>query len=191
MYLVYLLFNNQTIKIMEDQKLSSKQVMLNYGLVLGVVSILLSVGIYAMGMIYEQDWKVALFSFIIMAVITFMALKKFKEGNNNLLSLGEALKIGLGIALIGGIIGVIYNQIFINFIEPDFMVNMMKVGEQQMLEQNPNMTDEQLDMAKEMQAKFSTPAIAAAFGLIGSLFFGFIISLIEGLILKRTEEDNE
>lgn len=176
---------------MENQKSSSKQIMLNYGLVLGVVSILMSVGIYAMGLIYEQDWKVALLSFVIMAVITFMALKNFKEGNNNLLDLGEALKIGLGIALIGGIIGVIYNQIFINFIEPDFMENMMKVGEQKMLEDNPNMSDEQLEMAKGMQEKFSTPAIAAAFGIIGSLFFGFIISLIEGLILKRTEEDNE
>ena len=73
--------------------------MLNYGLVLGVVSILMSVGMYAMGLIYEQDWKVALLSFVIMAVITFMALKNFREGNNNLLGLGEALKIGLGIEI--------------------------------------------------------------------------------------------
>jgi len=173
---------------MENQKSSSKQIMLNHGMILGLVSVLMSVVIYAMGLIYEQDWKVALLSFIIMAVITFMGLKKFKEGNNNLLSLGQALKIGLGIALIGGIIGVLYNQIFINFIEPDFMENMMKVGEQKMLEQNPNMTDEQLEVAKGMQEKMSSPLIGAAFGIIGSLFFGFIISLIEGLILKRTED---
>ena len=174
---------------MENQKSSSKQVMLNYGLILGVVSILLSVAIYAMGKIYDQDWKVMVISFIIMAVIIFMGLKNFKEGNNNLLSLGQALKIGLGIALIGGVVSVLYNQVFINFIEPDFMENMMKVGEQKMLEQNPNITDEQLEMAKEMQQKFSSPLIGAAAGIVGSLFFGFIISLIEGLILKRTEEE--
>ncbi|SFS29793.1 DUF4199 domain-containing protein [Lutibacter maritimus] len=173
---------------MENQKSSSKQVMLNYGLILGVVSIVLSVGIYAMGKIYDQGIGVMLISFAIMAVVIFMALKNFKAGNNNLLSLGEALKIGLGIALIGAIISVIYNQIFINFIEPDFMENMMKVGEQKMLEQYPNMTDEQLEGARQMQEKFSSPLIGAAMGIIGSLFFGFIISLIEGLILKRTEE---
>ena len=173
---------------MENQKSSSKQVMLNYGLILGVVSIVLSVGIYAMGKIYDQGMGVMLISFAIMAVVIFMALKNFKAGNNNLLSLGEALKIGLGIALIGAIISVIYNQIFINFIEPDFMENMMKVGEQKMLEQYPNMTDEQLEGARQMQEKFSSPLIGAAMGVIGSLFFGFIISLIEGLILKRTEE---
>lgn len=174
---------------MENQKSSSKQIILNYGFILGVVSVLLSVAIYAMGKIYEQDWKVALLSFVILAVITYLALKNYKEGNNNLLSLGEALKIGLGIALIGGIISVIYQQIFMNFIEPDFMENMMKIGQEQMLEQNPNITDEQIEVAIGMQEKLSSPAISAAFGIIGSLFFGFIISLIEGLILKRTEED--
>ena len=156
---------------MENQKSSSKQVMLNHGLILGLVSVLMSVVIYAMGLIYEQDWKVALLSFIIMAVVIFIGLKKFKEGNNDLLSLGQAIKIGLGIALVGGIIGVAYNQIFINFIEPDFMENMMKVGEQKMLEQNPNMTDEQLEMAKGMQEKMSSPLLGAAMGIVGSLFF--------------------
>lgn len=173
---------------MENQKSTPKQVMLNYGLMLGVISVILSVGIYAMGKIYDQGWEIMLISFIIMAVITFMGLKKFKEGNSNLLSLGQALKIGLGIALVGAIISVAYNQIFINFIEPDFMENMLKVGEQKMLEQNPNMTDEQLEMAKGMQEKMSSPLMGAAMGIIGSLFFGFIISLIEGLILKRSEE---
>jgi len=175
---------------MENQKSTSTSIMLNYGLILGMVSVLLSVAIYAMGKIYDQGWEVALLSFVIMAVIIFMGLKNFKEGNNNLLSLGNALKIGLGIALIGGLISVIYNQIFINFIEPDFMENMMKVGEAKMLEQNPNMTDEQLEMAKGMQEKMSGPVIGAAMGIVASLFFGFIISLIEGLILKRVEEED-
>ena len=144
-----------------------------------------------MGKIYDQGWEIMLVSFVIMAVITFMGLKKFKESNNNLLGLGQALKIGLGIALVGAVISVIYNQIFINFIEPDFMENMMKVGEQKMLEQNPNMTDEQLEMAKGMQEKMSSPLIGAAMGIVWTLFLGFIISLIEGLILKRTEEEAE
>lgn len=175
---------------MENQPLSAKQVILNNGIILGVASVLLSVSIYALGNVYEQDWKVAIVSFAIMAVVIFLGLKSFKAGNENLLSLSQALKIGLGISLIGGIVMVVYNQIFINFIEPDFMENMLRVGEQKMLEQNPNMTDEQLEMAKGIQQKMSSPAIAAAMGIVGSLFFGFIISLIEGLILKRTENDN-
>jgi hypothetical protein len=37
----------------------------------------------------------------------------------------------------------------------------------------------------EMNAKFSSPWIVAAFAIIGNLFFGFIIALIAGLIMKN------
>ena len=61
---------------MENQKsTSSKQVMLNYGLILGVVSVILSVAIYAMGKIYDQGFGVMFASFIIMAAVIFMGLK--------------------------------------------------------------------------------------------------------------------
>ncbi len=174
---------------MENQKSSSKQIMLNHGLQLGVVSVLLSVSIYAMGKIYDQGIWVMLISFTIMAVIIFLGLQKFRNSNNGLLSLGEALKIGLGISLVGAIVSIIYTQIFLNFIEPDFMVNMMKVAEQKMLESNPNLTDDQIETALSIQKTFSKPIIGIAMAIIGSLFFGFIISLIEGLILKKTDED--
>ena len=174
---------------MENQNPTSKQIMLNHGLLLGVISVLLSVSIYAMGKIYDQGVWVMLVSFAIMAVIIYLGLQKFKISNNCLLSLGDALKIGLGISLIGAIVSIIYNQIFINFIEPDFMVNILKVAEQKMLDTNPNMTDDQIETALSIQKTFSKPIIGIAMGIVGSLFFGFIISLIEGLILKRTEED--
>jgi hypothetical protein len=41
----------------------------------------------------------------------------------------------------------------------------------------------------EMQNKFITPKMMAAFGLIGGVFIGFIISLITGLILKRNRPE--
>ncbi len=42
---------------MENQKSSSsKQIMLNYGLILGVVSVLIAVANYAFGNIYEPHW---------------------------------------------------------------------------------------------------------------------------------------
>ena len=55
-------------------------------------------------------------------MIAFMVLgiKKVKESNEGLLSLGEGLKTGMGIALISGIVGIIYFLLFVNFIDPDF-----------------------------------------------------------------------
>jgi hypothetical protein len=40
-----------------------------------------------------------------------------------------------------------------------------------------------------MVEKFSSPAVTTAFVLIVSLFFGFIISLISGAILNKSDEE--
>ena len=74
---------------------------------------------------------------------------------------------------------------FNNFIEPDYMDKVMVVQREAALERFPDLSDEQLDGQMEMVKKFSSPIMTSAFALIGSLFFGFVISLIEGLILKN------
>ncbi len=170
---------------MENQSQPTKKIIINYGVILAAISILLNVTMYALGKHYDQDWKMGLFGFIIMAVVIFMGIKKAKEFNGNILSLGQALKVGMGIALVAALIGVVYTLIFMNFIEPDFMDNMMEIQRQNMLENYPNLTDEQIEMQLEMGKKFANPWVSSAFQLIGSLFFGFIISLVSGLILKK------
>jgi hypothetical protein len=173
---------------MENQT-TSKQLMINYGLLLGLISVLINVVLFAMGKIYEPHWSVGVLAFVITAVVLVMGIKKYKEINGGFLKLGEAIKIGLGIALISGIIAVIYNLIFTNFIEPQYYINMAEVQQQKMLETYPNMSDEQLDAAMEMTKKMSGPGMAAAMAIIGSLFIGFIISLIAGLIMKKSDEE--
>lgn len=169
---------------METEKGSVKKIALQYGLILGLVSVLLSVVVYVMGQTYDQPWWQSVLSFLIMLGCIVYALKAFKNDNGGFLSLGEALKVGLAVALIAGIIGMIFNLIFINIIEPDFAANILEKAQENMVEQNPNMTEEQMEMAISMTEKFTSPAIMSAFAIIGSLFFGFIISLIAGLIMK-------
>jgi ABC-type antimicrobial peptide transport system permease subunit len=38
----------------------------------------------------------------------------------------------------------------------------------------------------EMGKSFATPMMQAVFGLVGSLIFGFILSLVPALILKKS-----
>ena len=174
---------------MENQEIAPKQIMLNYGLLLGFASILISVALYAMGKTYEPHWSVSVISTAITVVIVILSIKKIKEINGGFLSLSEALKTGLGIALISGLIYAAYNLIFTNFIEPEFFNRMLEVQQQKMIESYPNFTDEQLESSMEMAKKMSGPFISSAFIIVGSLFFGFIISLIGGLIMKKSDEE--
>lgn len=170
---------------MENQTNSTKQIMLNYGLYSGIAAILISVVNYAIGNVYDPHWWVMAAGSIISIALIVLGIKKVKELNGGYLSLGEAIKTGLGIALIGGLISVIYTFIFTSFIEPDFYKNMAEVSNQKLLEKYPNFSDEQLESAQAMASKISNPTMTAAFGLMGSLFFGFIVSLISGAIMKK------
>ena len=183
------MFIQKTKQKMDNQKSSSTQVMLNYGLILGVVSVLTAVANFAFGNVYKPHWSISVVSAVLSIVVIVLGLKAIKQNNGGFLSLGESLKNGLGIALISGIIYVIYFYLFVNFIEPEYFSNLAKVQEATMIEMYPNFTDEQLESAMEMSKKMSGFGMISAIALIMSLFFGFIISLIGGLILKRTEED--
>jgi len=173
---------------MENQQKPTNKIALNYGLYLGIASILISVIIFALGKHYEQDWKNGVLSFIVMATIIVLGIKKYKEFNGGFMTLGQGLKTGIGIALIGGAISILYTLIFMNFIEPDFMEKSMELGRQKMLD-NPNLSEEQIEQAVEMQKKFSGPGMIAAFGLIWTLFIGFVISLISGAIMQKKENE--
>jgi len=174
---------------METQTASVKKIALNYGLLLALATIVLSVIIYALGMAMDQPWWQSVLNFVFMAAIIWMGLKAFKMGSGGFMSLGEAIKVGLAISVIAGIIGSIFTYLFVTVIEPDYVVMVLEKTQENMIQQNPDMTQEQMDMAMGMTEKFMSPWIMVAMGIIASLFFGFIVSLIEGLVLKNSRPE--
>lgn len=174
---------------MDTQKASLKKIALNYGLLLGLASIALSVITYVMGVHLERPWWTSVLGILIMVVFIVYGLKAFKQDNGGFLSLGEAIKVGLAISVIAGILGALYNVLFVTVIEPDFVTQMLEVTREQMIEQNPSMTEEQLEMGLSMSEKFMSPGIMSAMAIIFTLFLGFIVSLIAGLIMKQNRPE--
>ncbi|SEK41820.1 Protein of unknown function [Maribacter orientalis] len=159
----------------------------NYGIILGLLTVVFAIMLYIAGLQYEQSIALFAVNLSIMIGVIMFGIYKFREANGNILTISEAIKVGIGISLIGAIIGIVYQMIFINLIEPDFMANMMEAQKMEMITQNPNMSQEEIDKAVSMMEKFSGPFLSAAIGLIGGLFLGLIISFIGGLILKKEE----
>ena len=172
---------------MEENQPKTGKFSRNYGIILGVLSIVFAFMLYVAGLQYEQSISLFIVNLSIMSGVIMFGIYKFREANGNLLTISEAIKVGIGISLIGAIIGIVYQMIFINLIEPDFMANMMEAQKMEMITQNPNMSQKEIDTAVSMMEKFSGPFLSAAIGLIGGLFLGLIISFIGGLILKKQE----
>ncbi len=171
---------------METQKLSLGKFAMNYGIILGLIMILISVITYVTGMALEGvQWPNWIY-YVVFPITIFYAISQFKKQNLNILSLSQALKVGVLIGIISAIVITIYSIIFNYLIDPEFMSQMMEVARDKMLE-NPQMTEEMVDQSMKFIEMFSNPAISGAFMIAMSAIFGLIYSLIGGLIMKREE----
>ena len=173
---------------MENQTTTPKQIMINYGLLLAFVGIIISLINFSFGNIYKPHWSVQVVSTLALVAFIIFGIKKLKETNENLLTLGEAIKTGIGITFVAAIISIIYFYVFAKFIEPNFVHNIIEVQRQTMLDRMPNISDEMLTKQAEMTQKYF---YIFTFGgiLFFNLFLGFVISLITGLIMKKTDEE--
>ncbi|CAM1362635.1 conserved membrane hypothetical protein [Tenacibaculum sediminilitoris] len=171
---------------MENQA-NSKNIILNYGLYLGIIGVFIHLAFYATGNLIEHGMLSGIIGFIVMIALIILGIKKFKADNGGILTFGQALKVGVGIAVISAVISTIYTLIFTNVIEPDFQAQMMEIQKQGWID--AGMTDEQIEASETMAEKFNSPLITAPLALVVSAFFGFIISAIGGAIMKKTEEE--
>lgn len=170
---------------MDTQQASIKKIALNYGVLLALLSIVLQVISYVLDVHIDRPWWLSVLQLAISISVIVYGIKAFKTGNAGFLTLGQALKTGVAISLIAGLIAVVFNYIFMNYIDPDFIEKTMEFSREQMISDNPNLTQQQIDNAMEISAKFMSPGIMSAFAIIATLFFGFLISLVSGLIMRK------
>ena len=169
---------------MEAQKPTVGKFAMNYGVILGVVMIVIGVITYVTGMALEgKQWPQWLY-YIIFPIVIFYAISQFKKQNANVLSLGQAIKIGLVIGVISAVVYVVYGLIFNYIIDPEFMGQVKEVVRDKMLEA-PNATQEMVDQQMKVVEMFMNPLIGSALWIGLSLFFGLIYSLIGGLVMKK------
>ena len=174
---------------MNDQNSSIKSIIINYGIILGSISVLFQLMLFFLDMHYKNDSTAGIVSLIIMIVVLLYSFISYKKINGGYLLLSEALKIGLGVSLVSALISIIYTQILINFLDPETMRKSLDLTMDTMRSENPEIPQEALDTARSIQEKMSSPLIFSAVQIIFSLFFGFIISLISGLIVKKSRPE--
>jgi len=174
---------------MENQTPKLTTYMLKYGGLLGGVSVIFALMLFSLDLHYGQEPAVNYVNYLITIAGIVFGIYTFRKDNEGFLSLGEALKIGLGISLISAVIAIIYTGLLMNVIEPTFMEKASEIAKNKMIDENPEMTQEQLNIALDMMKKFQGFGVISAFILIFSLFFGLLISLVSGLILKKARPE--
>lgn len=169
---------------MEEKKLKVGQYALKFGLIAGGISLIFSLMLFFQGMHYEQSTVATVVGIAIVFAVVALGINQFKKDNEGFLKLGQALKLGTGIALVGAIIGLIYYALLSNdIIEPGFMEKATAIAKEKTFAENPQLTQEQWDQGMEMQNKFKF--LAYPFILIFNIIIGLVAGLIFGLIMKK------
>ena len=174
---------------MPNQNSSLKSNIITYGIILGSISVVFQLMLFLLDMHYKNDSTAGIVALLITSGVIVYSFIVFKKNNEGYMTLSEALKIGLGVSLISAIIGIIYTQLLVNVLDPDTMQKSLELSIDNMRAQNPEIPQEALETARSIQEKMSSPLIFSAVQIIFSLFFGFIISLIGGLIVKKSRPE--
>ena len=167
-----------------DNSPSIKSIAYTYGLLLAAYSILVLVLIYAFN-ISQDNWVIGAINILVTITILVLAIKNYKSKNSNYLSIKEALKVGLATAAVGGLVAAIYAYIHYSFVYPEFIEIVKETSYQNMTDQG--MSDKQISDTMEMTEFTMKPWFFATMTLVSSLFFGLLISLIAGAIMKKQD----
>jgi hypothetical protein len=169
-----------------EQK-TSKNLIITYGLLLGTVSILISVIKYVFSSnILDKSIIESVTGILITIALVVIPITIFKKENNSQLTLSQSLKIGMGVSAIAGVIGALYFFVFANYIQPDIIDKLMDMQIKEAMKTNPSMSAEQMQQGMGMAKKFIMPMFYTMV-IITSLFFGFLTSLITGLALRKEQ----
>ncbi len=170
---------------METQQSPIKATALNFGLYYALFSIVILIVLYMLDM--EKNLAIGVINVIGTIAIFVFAILAYKKANNNMLTLGQAIKVGLATAAIGGVILAIYTYFHYSYIQPEFIENIRTKGLEDMYAKNPDMPAEAEETAISMMNIFTSPAFISTIGIIGSLVYGLIVSLITGLVVRTKD----
>jgi len=168
--------------MMEETKSSLWKNALNWGVIMGIVTIIYSLLMYFLDLSLEPWVNWASFVFII-GVLIFATITYRDKVLGGTITYGQALGFGVLTILVSVIISAIYSYIFMTIIDPEFVNKLLAMQEEKMIEQG--VPAEQIEKGMEMVKKFMQPAVISLISIPSNMFFGLIITLITSAILKK------
>lgn len=166
---------------------SPASVGMRYGLLTGLVSIIISFGLFAARM--EQS-PLRFVSFLVLLGGIVLAMRYYKENNQGFMSFGEGLGIGAMLSAAVGVLSAIFSYVYLNFIDPEVLSRMMDKARTDM-EARGGMSDEQIDQGMAMAGKFMNGPIMMVAVVLGSVFFGVLLALVVSAFIKHAKPEFE
>jgi Protein of unknown function (DUF4199) len=162
---------------------------IRYGIIFGIVGILVDFVLKLTGLSFK--YSVSLSVMIIQMVVAIvLAHRYFKSNNAGFMSYGQGLVIAIVAGALMGLLGGVFNYIYINFIDTNYTEAMRADMEAWLISMKA--PEEQIDksLADITPEKVGSP-LGIGKAMLGGAFISLLLSLIISAITKRNRPEFE
>lgn len=157
-----------------------------YGAITGAAIIVFSLIMFLLDLYLNKAVSWIGYVFLVAGMI-WGTLEYRKKYSNGFLTYGKAFSSCFWIGMFAGILASIYLFVFIQFIHPGFINELLEQARANMLASRPDMTEEQLEQALSISAKFMSPVMMVVWGLAAYAAMSAVIGLILAIFLKKED----
>lgn len=154
-----------------------------YGLVTGIVMVILGVTMYFTGIAFVKGMQYVAFAPLLIGII--LNALAYSKANDGYVTFGNVFGSCFKLSMIVGIIMVVWGFASI-YLFPEMKEKGMEIARQEMAK-NPQMTEELMETSLGIAKKYYN-VIMIATSIFGALFYGAIFGLIGAAIAKKKGE---
>lgn len=157
------------------------------GILVGLALIVFELIMYLLD-VDRESW-IKYLAYLVMAGGIYWAATTYRDKQlGGFISFGQAFGSGFWTAFFASVISAIFTYIYVTMIDPGMIEEILLTAEERMLEQNPNMSDEQLEQALNMTEMFTSGPMITAWVFIFNLLASAVLSLIIAIFVKRENQ---
>ena len=172
---------------MENENYPVGKHSLYYGIFTGLGLVVVSLIFYLLDL-FGESWTSYFSYLILLAGIVISSLYYRNNRLNGLIAYGKSVSVGFLTGLFAAVITAIFTYIFLLYLGEDYISVMLEKAEENILETNPDLSDEELDMALNMAEKFMKPLWMSIIAFFSSVFFSLIFALIASIFIKKENQ---
>jgi hypothetical protein len=179
--------NDHKILKMENQTYPAWKHAIQYGIFLSIALIILSLLFYVLDL-HTERWTGFISYGVLLIGIIYSIVTYRDKFMNGFISYGQSFSTGFLTGLFASIIISLFTGIFVAAMGEQYIETLLMQSEESILKSNPDITDDQLDIALKFSKKMMHPVWISILALLGFLVFSVIFSLIVSVFVKK--EDN-
>lgn len=173
---------------MENKSYPASKHSLIYGIYISIALIVLTLIFYVMDLHTEQ-WPGYIGYIFMLGGIIYASVQYRDKRLGGFATYGQCFSAGFLAGLFASIITAIFTFFYISMLGEAYVADMMAISEEKILSQNPEVSDEELDMALGFAKNMMKPWWISIIALLANTFFSLIFSLITSIFIKKENPD--